>query len=49
MSECTLNVKTFSSFVTNNWHADEKGLKGLLNRIYFMFNRCVLQKLMLFV
>lgn len=49
MSGCTSNVKTASASVTNNWHADEKGFKGLLNRLYFMFNRCVLRKLVPFV
>lgn len=49
MSECTSNVKTASASVTNNWHADKKGFKGLLKRIYFMFNRHVLHKLIPFL
>lgn len=44
-----IKCKDSSASVTNNWHADEKGFKGLLNRIYSMFNRCVLHKLMPFV
>lgn len=42
-----VNVNTFSAYVTNNWHADGKGLIGLLSRIHF--NRRILHKAMPFV
>lgn len=44
-----VNVNTLSAYVTNNWHADEKGLIGLLSRTHFMFNRHILYEAMPFV